>query len=300
MQKNTIHGVLLVDKPKGYSSNAVLQKVKRMFNAKKAGHTGSLDPLATGILPVCFGEATKFSQHLLDSDKTYQVHALLGERTTTGDAEGEVIATREASGVTPYDIEQVIKQFQGPILQIPPMYSALKQDGQVLYKLARQGKEVERPARPVTIYSLNMDSFSLPTVGFTVSCSKGTYIRTLVEDIGEALGCGAHVSMLRRIKTAQYSIADSYTLEQLQALVAETDTAALESLLLPIDSAIEDWPKITLSDDEAFYIRRGQSITPQEPVFMGKVRMETTSQQFLGVGEGVEGNRIEPRRLVVS
>lgn len=298
MQKSNIHGVLLVDKPLGYSSNAVLQKVKRLFNAKKAGHTGSLDPLATGILPICFGEATKFSQHLLDSDKTYEVHALLGKRTSTGDAEGEVIQERDPSLITAAQIEQVIKQFQGNISQIPPMYSALKQNGQVLYKLARQGKEVERPARPVTIYSLHTDFFDLPTVGFTVSCSKGTYIRTLVEDIGDALGCGAHVTMLRRVKTAQYLIENSYTVEQLEALRPET--AGLEALLLPIDSAIEDWPQITLSDEEAFYMRRGQALTLAEPVLVGKLRMQTTSHQFLGIGEGVEGNRLEPRRLVVS
>jgi len=299
MKKLNINGVLLVDKPIGFSSNQVLQKAKRLFNANKAGHTGSLDPLATGILPICFGEATKFSQHLLDADKAYQVEGILGKKTTTGDAEGEVIVNLDPSGVTQEQLQQTIQEFQGEIEQIPPMFSALKQNGQPLYKLARQGIEVTRAARRITIYSIELNDFTLPKMHLTVHCSKGTYIRTLVEDIGHQLGCEAHVSMLRRIKTGFYQSDESYTLEQLENILAEQGLEGLQSLLLPVDSTIHDWPTVSLSEEEAFYIRRGQEIVMTNVIAEnGLVRLVMNGEQFIGVGEVIELNRIAPRRLV--
>src|SRR5579862_9142002 len=216
--KRQIHGILLLDKPLGMTSNAALQKVKRLFNAKKAGHTGSLDPLATGMLPICFGEATKFSQFLLESDKCYQVEAKLGVKTRTGDAEGEVIAVKPVMDLTCERLEAVLSQFVGQIQQIPPMYSALKIQGKPLYELARQGIEIPREARSVQIYRLQLIDFQAETLKFEVQCSKGTYVRTLVEDIGELLGCGAHVSALRRTVVLPYNEIKMYTLDALEEI----------------------------------------------------------------------------------
>ncbi|MCW8956192.1 MAG: tRNA pseudouridine(55) synthase TruB, partial [Gammaproteobacteria bacterium] len=259
-----VNGVVLLDKPLEMSSNHALQKVKRLFDAQKAGHTGSLDPLATGMLPVCLGEATKISAFLLDADKVYRFKCKLGSRTTTADAEGEVIDTRPFEQVTKKDIEAVLPDFMGDIEQVPPMYSALKKDGQRLYDLARQGVEVERAPRPVTIHALTLLSFEAGEVELEAHCSKGTYIRTLAEDIGEALGCGAYVSELRRLAVGPYHTG-MITLDQLQAL-SEQGQEALDACLLPLDSGIAHWPEVHLDPDSAYYIKLGQPVqVPRAP-----------------------------------
>jgi tRNA pseudouridine55 synthase len=248
--RRPVHGVLLLDKPLGWSSNDALQKVKWLLRAEKAGHTGTLDPLATGVLPLCFGAATKFSQRQLDADKTYEAVARLGLKTSTADAEGEVIEERPVH-VTPEDLLAVAPRFTGLIRQIPPMHSALKKDGKALYEYARAGIEIEREAREVTIYELNMalapvDS-AQPAIKMIVRCSKGTYIRTLGEDVGEALGCGAHLSALRRIGTGGFDIAQCVTLEALEAMTEEERLACL----MPVDSLLSDHTVLMLDDENA-------------------------------------------------
>ncbi len=300
-----ISGILVIDKYQGASSNDVLQRVKRLFGAAKAGHTGSLDPLATGVLPICLGEATKFSQYLLDSDKSYRTTACLGIRTETSDAEGEVVSERPVH-VTREDLEQILNRFRGDIDQIPSMFSALKYKGEPLYKLARQGIEVERPARPITIYRLDLLDFYTTEEGrveavLEVDCSKGTYIRSLVDDIGEALGCGAHVAQLRRLKAGPYTEQQQYTLEQLEAIRDEGGHAALDELLLPADTAISDWEQVQLGESSTHYILHGQPIQVPKAPFEGLVRIygEVDGQRcFLGVGEIDEDGRVAPRRLV--
>ncbi|MDH5735465.1 MAG: tRNA pseudouridine(55) synthase TruB, partial [Gammaproteobacteria bacterium] len=253
-----VHGVLLLDKPLHMSSNHALQRVKRLFAAQKAGHTGSLDPLATGMLPVCLGEATKISAFLLDANKTYRFKCQLGTRTATADAEGEVIETLPFEHVTLKDVETIIPRFIGDIEQIPPMYSALKKDGQRLYELARQGVEVERKPRPVTIYRLDILGFEQGELELEVECSKGTYVRTLAEDIGKALGTGAYVTLLHRLTVGPYS-GDMISLDQLEQL-SEHGFDRLDAELLPVDSGIIDWPEVRLDADSAFYVRQGQPV----------------------------------------
>ena len=243
--RRPVHGVLLLDKPLGWSSNDALQKVKWLLRAEKAGHTGTLDPLATGVLPLCFGAATKFSQLQLDADKTYEAVALLGQKTNTGDAEGDVIETRSVH-VTDNDVQRVALQFTGAISQVPPMHSALKKDGKALYEYARAGIEVERMARQVTIYELNMtlapvDVASL-AIKIRVKCSKGTYIRTLGEDIGEALGCGAHLTALRRVDTGGFNVAQCVTLQALEAMTEDERLACL----MPVESLLRQHTTVTL------------------------------------------------------
>ena len=251
IQRRPVHGVLLLDKPLGLSSNQALQRAKWLLRADKAGHTGTLDPLATGVLPLCFGAATKFSQIQLDADKTYEAVLLLGQKTTTGDAEGEVIETRSVPEITPELLETITQRFIGPLAQIPPMYSALKKDGKALYEYARKGIEVEREARPITIFKLNMalahDKRAQVAIKIIVSCSKGTYIRTLGEDIGEALGCGAHLGSLRRLKTGDYLVAQCITLPALEAM----SEAEREACLLPVQSLVAAYPSVTLDADNA-------------------------------------------------
>ena len=251
VQRRPVHGVLLLDKPLGLSSNQALQKAKWLLRADKAGHTGTLDPLATGVLPLCFGAATKFSQIQLDADKTYEAVLLLGFKTTTGDAEGDVIETRPVPDITPALLEKLTQQFTGPIAQIPPMYSALKKDGKALYEYARKGKEVEREARHITIYKLNMalavDKRAQAAIKIIVKCSKGTYIRTLGEDIGEAIGCGAHLGSLRRIETGGYMASQCISLPDLEAL----DEAGRDARLLPPQSLVASYPTVTLDADNA-------------------------------------------------
>ncbi len=292
-----IDGILLLDKPLGLTSNSALQRVKRLFYAKKAGHTGSLDPLATGMLPICFGEATKFSQVLLESDKCYEMSAKLGVKTLTGDAEGDIISTKPVN-VTRADIEKIVMAFRGEITQIPPMYSAVKINGQPLYELARQGIEIERASRNVQIYDLRLIDFQGDSASFSVRCSKGTYIRTLIEDMGEALGCGAHVSALHRSFVSPFDTARSVSLDALEDLDRTGNRAELMSHLLPTEAAVSGFPAVHLSQSATFYLRTGQPVsTPQLPL-EGFVRLFSDEGRFLGVGEVLEDRRVAPRRLV--
>lgn len=297
-QLRNINGILLLDKPTGITSNAALQQVKRLFKAKKAGHTGSLDPLASGMLPICFGEATKFSQFLLNADKHYYVVARLGVKTTTGDAEGEVVAENPVVERSRMELEHILEKFRGEIQQVPSMYSALKYQGQPLYKLARKGITVERPARSVMIYSLDLIDYQTDHLTLEVRCSKGTYIRTLVEDIGDVLGCGAHVHVLRRTSVASYSVDQLYSIENLIELAAQGDFAQLDAALLPLDTMMQDWPGLRLSPKTFFYLRQGQPVLiPQAPL-SGLVRLDNQDGQFVGVGEMLPDGKVAPRRLV--
>ena len=250
ISRRPVHGVLLLDKPIGLSSNQALQKVKWLLRAEKAGHTGTLDPLATGVLPLCFGAATKFSQMHLDADKSYRATARLGIKTSTGDAEGEVIAQRPVQ-VTQAQLDAVVRQFTGPIAQVPPMHSALKKDGKALYEYARAGVEVERAARHVTIYELKVTVARIdsaqPAIEFIAKCSKGTYVRTLGEDMGEALGCGAHLSALRRIRTGDFEESQCVTLEALEAMTEAERMACL----LPVDVLLPKHVHVTLDSENA-------------------------------------------------
>ncbi len=292
-----VNGILLLDKPSGITSNAALQKVKKLFRARKAGHTGSLDPLASGLLPICLGEATKVSGYLLDADKQYWVDCKLGERTSTGDAEGELLEQRPVT-VTEKQFRATMEGFLGEIEQIPPMYSAVKHQGQRLYKLARQGVEVEREPRRITIHSIDMLNFDPPRVEIRVLCSKGTYVRTLVEDIGELLGCGAHVADLRRLGVGPYDDTAMVTLARLEHLLAEGGEAALDALLLPMESGLTQWPDVRLSGDAAFYLRQGQPVLVPHAPTAGWVRLYLGDKRFLGVGEILDDGRVAPRRLL--
>ena len=294
-----IHGVFLLDKPQGMSSNDIMQKVKRIFQANKAGHTGALDPLATGMLPICLGEATKFSQFLLDADKRYLVTAKLGERTDTSDAEGQIVETRDVNVKTP-EILTALEQFRGDILQVPTMFSALKHNGKPLYEYARQGITVEREARPITIFELNFIEYNVPYLTLEVHCSKGTYIRTLVDDLGEALGCGAHVTMLRRTAVADYPTEKMLDWNALQALAESQDLSLLDALLLPMDTAVAKLPALTLNESQTQGIGFGQRIKFDNPnSLQGQVRLFSHENRFLGVAVIDENNVIRPQRLVV-
>jgi len=294
-----IHGVFLLDKPQGMSSNDIMQKVKRIFQANKAGHTGALDPLATGMLPICLGEATKFSQFLLDADKRYLVTAKLGERTDTSDAEGQIIETREVK-VKTSEILTALEQFRGDILQVPTMFSALKHNGKPLYEYARQGITVEREARPITIFELNFIEYNAPYLTLEVHCSKGTYIRTLVDDLGEVLGCGAHVTMLRRTAVADYPTEKMLDWNALQALAESQDLSLLDALLLPMDTAVAKLPALTLNESQTQGIGFGQRIKfDNSNRLQGQVRLFSHENRFLGVALIDENNVIRPQRLVV-
>jgi len=297
--RRAVHGVLILDKPKGFSSNAALQKVRWLLNAEKAGHTGSLDPLATGVLPLCFGEATKFSQYLLDADKGYETLMQLGVTTSTGDAEGEVLERREVA-VTREDIEALLPRFRGDIQQVPPMYSALKKDGQPLYKLARAGEVVEREARSVTISRLELLAFENGQARLSVSCSKGTYIRTLVEDLGHLLGCGAHVAELRRTQAGPFTLAQAVSLEELEKAHAEGGAEALDRFLLPVDCGLQDWPVVQLTEHSAYYWLHGQPVRAPGAPAQGLMRVEDHEGRFIGIGEASDDGRVAPRRLIRS
>lgn len=293
-----IHGIFLLDKPEGESSNNVMQRVKLLFQANKAGHTGALDPLATGMLPICLGEATKFSQFLLDSDKRYIVTAKLGERTDTSDAEGQIVETRDVN-VTQEQILAALPQFQGDILQVPTMFSALKHQGKPLYEYARAGITVEREARPITIFELKFIEYQSPFLTLEVHCSKGTYIRTLVDDLGEVLGCGAHVTMLRRIAVADYPTERMVTLDELQMLAENQPLAELDSYLLPMDSAVSRLPKLSLTGEQTKAVGFGQRVKFDNPSnIYGLVRLFSDQSQFLGVAEIDSNNVIRPSRMV--
>ena len=303
----SVNGIFLLNKPLGLSSNQALQRVKNLFDANKAGHTGSLDPLATGVLPICLGEATKFSQFLLDSDKHYLSTFTLGVRTETGDCDGTVRQEQDASTVTEAQIELAIEAFRGDILQIPSMYSALKHNGQPLYKLARQGIEVEREARPVTIFKYNILGFRpgpKAELDVEVHVSKGTYVRSLAEDLGNALGCGAHVSALHRNIAGPFTDADTMTLEELQKLRETVDPTGLDELLKPMDIAVADRMAVELSAVVAGYFQLGQPVMSNQAFRNGQegdiVRVFREGGDFLGVGEVTAEGQVAPKRLVVE
>jgi len=286
-----VDGVLLLDKPLGLTSNDALQKVRRLFSAAKGGHTGTLDPLATGLLPLCFGEATKFSADLLDADKTYEAVLKLGVTTDSGDAEGAVTAT-VAVDVAESDIFSVLPRFVGDIRQIPPMHSALKRNGRPLYELARQGIEVERAPRPVTVYAIDCLGFAGDLLSLRVACSKGTYIRVLAADIGQALGCGAHLTALRRTRVGDLELAGAVTLAALEAL----DEAGRAGRLQPVDALLRSLPVVTLTGEAAERFRHGNPVDLQ-PGLGGKIRVYADGR-LIGVGEpGLDG-RLWPKRLV--
>ncbi|ROR98640.1 tRNA pseudouridine55 synthase [Sinobacterium caligoides] len=298
-----VDGIIVLDKPAGMTSNGALQRVKRAFFAQKAGHTGALDPLATGVLPLCFGEATKYSQYLLDSDKAYRSVFTLGVTTDSSDADGEVTSTSDASLVTREQVEQALEAFRGDIQQLPSMFSALKHNGQPLYKLARQGKEVERKLRDVTIFRLDLIDYRpgpKAEVEIEVYCSKGTYIRSIAEDLGHALGCGAHVSVLRRITAGPFGLGEMVSLEYLESLAEKQDHEALNGLLLPVDTAVEHLPEVYLDDDTSFYIRQGQPVMAPGLPLEGLVRIKLESGQFIGLGEVLDDGRLGPRRLIAE
>jgi tRNA pseudouridine55 synthase len=293
IKRRRLSGVFLLNKPLGISSNAALQKVRWLYRADKGGHTGALDPLATGLLPICLGEATKFSHYLLDANKSYQTMVQLGRTTTTADAEGETLRERPVPPLTSELIESVLAQFRGDIMQVPPMYSALKKDGRPLYELARQGIEIERPARPVTIFKLSLIDFSADQLTLEVSCSKGTYIRTLAEDIGEVLGCGGHVAKLHRTQTGLFHLDDTLTIEYLESL----DEDARDALLLPTYAAVADFPRIDLNDGEDFYFGRGQAVMVDAA--QGEA-LAFAHGKFLGLGRVDDERQFHPKRLIVD
>lgn len=303
-RRRDVNGILVLDKAAGLTSNAALQEAKWLFNAAKAGHTGSLDPIATGVLPLCFGEATKFSQFLLEADKKYDATVTLGVATASGDADGDVIETAPVPAICESELDKVLDQFRGVIEQVPSMYSAIKVDGQPLYKLARQGIEVERKSRTVTIYSLELLSFEGDKVNLAISCSKGTYIRSIAEDLGKVLGCGAHVSALRRVASGPFEISTAHTLESLREVRESQGFGGIDALLLPASSAVQHWPAVELTELTASYLRQGQAVQIPHAPTQGWVRIfsesEDTGSDFLGVGEILEDGRVAPRRLVAT
>jgi tRNA pseudouridine55 synthase len=291
------NGFILLDKPSGISSNAALQQLKRLLKVKKMGHTGSLDPLASGMLPVCIGEATKFSQYLLNADKEYIVTAQLGSKTTTGDAEGEIIETKPIPPLTTNDILAVLEQFKGSIQQIPSMYSALKHNGQPLYKLARAGIEVERKPRTVQIYKLEFVEYKDEKLSLVIHCSKGTYVRTLVEDIGAVLGCGAYVTILRRSQVAAFESQEMLTYEQIQQLL---EANSHDKFILPIEQMLQHFSAISLSKSGEFYFSRGQTVNITDKDISGFVRVYRSDDQFMGLGEIIEPGMVSPKRLILK
>jgi tRNA pseudouridine55 synthase len=294
-----VDGVLLLDKPVGWTSNAALQSVKRLFQARKAGHTGSLDPLASGLLPVCLGEATKVSAFLLDADKRYRVTACVGVKTTTGDADGEVVARAEGGAPAPDRglLIDALRALTGTIEQVPPMHSALKHGGRRLYELARAGVVVERPPRTVQIHALELVSADRDAFTLDVRCSKGTYVRTLVEDIAERLGTYAHVTALRRLGVGPYGEEGMLGLPELESLAA-AGAEALDAVLLPMDTAAGQWPSVNLPSDSAHYLLRGQAVMVPRAPTEGWVRLYTEGARFLGIGRITEDGLVAPKRLV--
>ncbi len=291
-----VSGILLLDKPKGISSNQALQKIRYLFRANKAGHTGSLDPLATGMLPVCFGEATKFSAYLLDANKSYRATCQLGQTSTTGDAEGE-ITSLELVSVDQSEINSVLESFVGHIEQVPPMHSAIKVNGQRLYKLARTGREVKRDARTIEIHRLEQIAFNNNHLVIDVLCSKGTYIRTLAEDIGESLGCGAYLSDLRRSGVHPFWKQRCYSLHELEEM-AESSIDLLDACLLPVQAALSDLPELKLDSTAADSLKMGRVIQPNSVMESGLLNLVTETGRFIGIGEAGVYGRISPKRLM--
>ena len=297
-----VHGVIVLDKPAGLSSRQAVNRVNDMFHAKKIGHTGSLDPLATGVLPLVLGNATKFSQFLLESEKEYEVTVRLGVSTDSGDADGNVLEERDIGEISDSQLEDALDAYRGEILQIPPMFSALKHEGQPLYKFARKGLEVEREARKQTVYSIDVLEFDGQEIKFRLHCSKGTYVRTLVHDLGEDLGCGAHVCALRRTRAGPFLESQSVTVEQLRE---SPDRSSLDSHLLPVQSTVGHWPLLEINKVAAFHVRQGQSVAVSHAVDEGWVGLieasgdKTQSGHFLGVGEVLDDGTVAPRRLIL-
>lgn len=292
-----VHGVLLLDKPSGRSSNFFLQRAKFFYHAQKAGHTGSLDPLASGLLPLCFGDATKISSYLLEADKHYLAEAKLGEKTDTGDAEGEVIKTRSVPDVSDDLWNKIIAQFTGDIEQIPPMYSALKHQGKSLYKLARAGKEVDRAPRQVTIHGLQTVSREADRFTIDVSCSKGTYIRTLVEDIGEALGCGAHLTALRRTGVDPYREPKMIAFDELQEMAERGDQVALDDLLMPIASALSHWPTIYITAEQEEELRFGRTVPVDQKASDGLLLVLNDHERAVALAEVNNQGILAPKKV---
>ena len=291
----SIDGIVLLNKPLDLSSNDALQRVRFIFRAKKAGHTGSLDPKATGVLPICFGEATKVSSYLLDSDKRYITTVQLGQTTTTGDTEGEILHHIPVTEISDHALTAVLEQFTGEIIQIPPMFSALKHNGTPLYKLARQGIEVERKQREVTIYELNLLERTSDTLVLDVRCSKGTYIRTLAQDIGDALGFGAHITALERTEVSPFDCSTLYTVEELQALA---EAGKIENALLPVDAALSDRPEITLNAEESTRVRNGLKVQRDDIPDSPLIRMYQASGEFIGIGRLSSDKLLAPKRMM--
>lgn len=286
--------MILLDKPLGLSSNQAMQRVKHLYQAEKAGHTGSLDPLATGLLPICLGEATKFANFLLDADKCYLAHVRLGIKTSTADAEGEIIQ-QKAVHIEPAQLQQVLKQFEGEIQQTPPIYSALKVDGKPLYAYARAGQQVEIKARLVNIHQLELVSWQAEQLVLQVTCSKGTYIRSLAQDIGEQLGCGAHLSALRRLSTGNFNIQHAYTLEDLSQL----NLSQLDALLLPVDVKMQHLAKISLTEQQANSILHGQPIATEQDFKINEIiRLYKNCGEFIGLAECLTLGKLNPKRLI--
>ena len=297
-----VNGILLLNKPLGISSNKALQAARNLFKANKAGHTGSLDPMATGLLPVCFGEATKYSGYLLESSKKYRAICKLGITTTTGDSEGEILSEKPVQ-VSPELVQQLVAGFVGKIEQIPPMYSAVKHQGERLYKLARQGIEVERKSREIEIYSLQLLALEKDLLTLDIHCSKGTYIRTLAEDIGEQLGCGAYLFGLERTGVQPFWDARAYTLDELRTISDQSHIEGNPQLLdclLTIDAALCEWPQIDLTPDMSFYMSQGQAVqVPQAPT-EGLVRLYDPNLKFIGLGHILADGRVAPKRMLSS
>lgn len=295
-KRRDMHGIVLLDKPRGLTSNQALQRVKRLCNARKAGHSGSLDPLATGMLPICLGEATKLSSFMLAANKCYEVKAALGTATATGDSDGDVIEKAPVPALSEQSVLSALDGFLGTIEQVPPMYSALKHEGQRLYTLARKGIEIERPPRSVQIHALDLLSYDSPTLDLRVRCSKGTYVRTLVEDLAKKLGTVGHVTALRRIAVAPFEDRPMTTLAALEA-AAEAGPDHVDALLLPVDSALAGWPRLVVAPDNAKRLVQGQAV-PAEPGWpQSKVLLYAPEQRFFGIGEILPARRLVPKRI---
>ncbi len=295
-------GIFLLDKEKGVSSNKALQQIKHLFGADKAGHTGSLDPLATGVLPICFGQATKFSRFLLDSRKSYETTIRLGITTESGDAEARVVKKRSTDFLNMDLVESVLKMYRGKIQQIPPMFSALKVDGERLYKLARKGITIDREPRDIEIYELNLLSLTGNEAKFFIRCSKGTYVRTLVEDIGESIGCGAHVRELRRLQVSSFSIEDCITLDSIKGLRQKYEL--LDAKLLPVDSALVGWPRISVPEQSQISLKHGKTISVESLAPLGLVTIYSKNSnrrsEFLGIGEFRANGHLLPKKMLIN
>jgi len=294
-----ISGIVVLDKANGLSSNAALQEVKRLYEANKAGHAGSLDPLATGVLPVCLGEATKVSQFLLDSDKCYRARIKLGIRTDTGDSEGSIIERNAGISVSRKAIERALTKFKGEIEQVPPMHSAIKMNGVPLYKLARKGIVVEREPRLVTLYQVCLVEFVNSELELEISCSKGTYIRTIADDLGQELGCGAHVIELRRTQAGVFTEKDSISAEELALEKENRGLDKIDQFLIPMDRAIQDLPEVNLPSITASHVKNGQAVLVRHLPKNGLVRMYE-DEQFIGIGSIDDDGKVAPRRLIIN